>query len=288
MSEFKISQEFQMFRDQSQTAFKEAGEAEMGAGRQIDLPIGTRGTCKFAGATAGKSQPKVQNGQQIPGKPYIRMEFEVQTPESHRGRKYGRYFDLSHHENYPMTQKIQDWWDYMQNAGCPREVRATGDPAQAFTWAQNAPAFDFLIVPGYQGRAEIDAVPPLGPMPTASATQAAMQANVPFPQQQGGVTAPQPQPQPGLQVPTNLGQPAPAPQPAPGVAPTAAPASPGAPSGPSAPGAPGAPGFTPNQKVTAFGQEYIFKSSEGNFCTLINPATGVEMPQVHIAAVQPA
>lgn len=177
MSKFEVSQEFKLFAQQAQGAFQEAGKAEMGSASGCDLPIGTRGRMVIAGASAGQTKPKVVNGIQQAGKPYLLLELETIEPESHRGRKYNRYFDLSHHEKYSQQQKIQDFYDWMETAGLPREVRNTGDINQVFAWAsEQRREFSYLIESGYQGRAEIVSVPEIGPTPTGSATQAAMAA----------------------------------------------------------------------------------------------------------------
>lgn len=177
MTKFEVSDEFKMFQAQTTNAFKEAGQAEHGTEGGCDMPTGTTGRGCLAGGVAEKTPSTTKDNQNIPGKPRFRMEIEVLEPESHKGRKYSRVFNLDNHPNFSTQQKLAQWWDFMEDAGCPREVRTTGDPAQAFAWAaQGVRSFNFIVVEN-KGYKNIKPVPPLGPMPTASATDAAMAAN---------------------------------------------------------------------------------------------------------------
>jgi hypothetical protein len=174
---FEVSPEFKMFQSQTNTAFKEAGEAEHGVAMGCDLPVGTTGKATIIGGSAGSTKAKVVAGQPVPAKPYLILEFEIVLPESHKGRKYSRYFDISNHEKFTTAQKISQWWDWMEDAGCPNEIRKTGDPVQGFNWAgSETRMFDFIIESGYNGRKDIKATPPMGQLPAATSTQQAMAA----------------------------------------------------------------------------------------------------------------
>lgn len=260
---FEVSPEFKMFQAQTQTAFQEAGQQEHGASMGCDLPVGTRGKATISGGIASAGKPKVVNGQPQPAKPYFLIEIEIVEPASHKGRKYNRYFDISHHEKYTTAQKIADWWDWMEDAGCPNEVRKTGDPAQGFNWAgQEARYFDFIIEAGYQGRGQIKSVPAMGQLPSATSTNQALGQPVQFGPAQ-------------VQAPAGAFHAAPAPaQPAPAApAPVAAQPTP-APSG-----------FQVGQEVTAFNQKWTVLEVSGETCKLKNVASGNEMPGIPLAAV---
>jgi hypothetical protein len=262
MSKFQVSEEFKLFQAQAATAFKEAGQAEHGVSMGTDLPVGTSGSAKITGATAGKTKPKVVAGQSQPGKPFIIMEFEFLTPESHVGRKSQRYFDLSHHEQYSSTQKLSDWWDWMVDAGCPQEVRTLGDPNGAFAWAAQAErTFNFIVESGYNGRKDVKSVPGAGALPTATSTQSLMNAIPPTP------------PTPTFIPPTHT----------PTLTPTTPPTTP-VPDPTPTPAA--ASGHQPGTMVKCWGQDFIFVSyQEGGLCTLRSPATGQEMPNIQVSAL---
>lgn len=271
MAKFEVSQEFQLYQAQTAAAFQEAAAAEHSTSLGCDMPIGTTGRAKITGGSASKGKPKVVNNQPQPGKPRIMMEVEVIEPASHAGRKYMVYFDLSHHEKYSTAQKLGDWWDWMCDAGCPQEVRKTGDPNQGFAWcAQEERVFSFIVNAGYLGRGEIKSVPAAGPLPTATSTANLLNQFSPtdpaVPQPQ--IAAPAPAPAPVAPTPT----PQPVAQPAPAATPTPTPTPQGGP----------APGST----VTAFGNQFTVVSVEGTTCTLANPTTGAKTPGVPLTAIQ--
>ncbi len=174
--ERKVSEEFKLYQQQSQTAFEEAGKQERGADNGCDLPLGTRGIATFSGAQCMSTKPKVINGQPIPGKPNIIMEVQIIEPESHQGRKYAKWHGIDDHPSYSKQQKIADFYNYMEDAGLPKELRAKGSLEEVFNWCeQTAPKFPFEVVEGYGGRREIKPLIPTS-SPTASATSAAMAA----------------------------------------------------------------------------------------------------------------
>ena len=180
----KVSDEFKMFEQTSQTAFKEAAESEHGASSGCDLPLGTRGIVAFTGMNAGQTKGKVVNNVNQPGKPYVIMELQVVEPEAAKGRKYNKYFDLSDHPNYSKAQKICDMIDYMEDAGMPKEVRKAGTGSKGIeAWCAEATrTFKFEVVDGYGGRREIKPFIDIGGIPTGSATANALAAaNTPAP-----------------------------------------------------------------------------------------------------------
>lgn len=173
----KVSEEFKLFSQTSQTAFKEAAESEHGASTGCDLPLGTRGIVAFTGGTAGQTKAKVVNGNNVPGKPYIIMELQVVEPEAAKGRKYNKYFDLSDHPNYSKAQKLCDYYDFMEDAGMPKEIRKSGEVEEVFGWCESETrTFKFEVVEGYGSRREIKPFLDVGGVPTGSATAAAMAA----------------------------------------------------------------------------------------------------------------
>lgn len=278
MSQFKVSEDFKLYQMQSANAFQEAGKAEHGVSMGTTLPVGTEGRAKIVGGSAGKTKAKVVNGQPVPGKPFIILEFEILEPASHIGQKSSRYFDISHHEQYSMTQKLSDWYDWLEDAGMPREIRALGDPNQVFTWASaEVRVFNFIVESGYQGRRDIKSTPGAGALPGATATSSLMNSIPP--------TVPSPVPP----VPTPA--PVPVAPEAPPVAPPAAPApTPDAAAFSNAPAPVPQPeattSHTPGSTVTAYGQPFILNSLEPNgTCTLKSPTTGQLMPNVPQSAL---
>ena len=170
---FQVSQEFQALQAQTAQAFQEASEAEHRATRGSDLPIGTRGVVTIVSGSAGQTKPKVVNGQPQPGKPFVTLEFEYQTPEAVKGKKASRYFDLAHHEKYPMAQKVADLFDFLEDAGMPKELRkeSGSDISAIGPWISSNPSFNFIVVAGYQGRGEIKPTPAVDSnLPSADST----------------------------------------------------------------------------------------------------------------------
>lgn len=173
----KVSDEFKMYEQTSQTAFKEAAESEHGASSGCDLPLGTRGIVAFSGASAGQTKPKTVGNNTVPGKPFTIFELQVVEPEQAKGRKYNKYFDLSDHPNYSKAQKLCDMYDYLEDAGMPKEIRKAGGMQAVINWmSEDTRSFKFEVVDGYGGRRDIKPFIDVGGVPTGSATAAAMNA----------------------------------------------------------------------------------------------------------------
>lgn len=168
----RVSEEFKAHEQIAANVVNTAAQAELGASNSIDLAVGSKGKCTFSGLNAGMTKPKPN----APSKPYTIVELQIVEPESHKGRKVNRYFDFGDHPQYSQEQKYGDYFDFIQLAGCPTEIRRQGKAAME-AWMETAPVFDFEVAEGYGGRRQINPYTPASnTVPTGSATSAALAA----------------------------------------------------------------------------------------------------------------
>lgn len=175
---FAIADDFIQFEIQHEQAVQAVREAEIRT-MGIGLETGTQGVCIIGSMTAKKSAKTTNDkGESKGGNPMVLMQFEVVQPETKKGHKMFRNFIFTYHEKYTDIQKYQDWLDFMEKAGLPREVRVKGTSA-IVAWASEAPrSFPFEVIEDKYGddqnRNIVPVVGSTNVLPTATSTAAAL------------------------------------------------------------------------------------------------------------------
>lgn len=180
---FALSEQFQQFEALSESALKDVREAEKRT-QGINLPINTQFKGHVISIKGSVSPVRQEEGVSKGGNPTVTVQVAVISPEQFKGEKLMRNFSFYDTANMTKAQRYGMFLDWVENVGCPREVRVQGVAAICAWFGANvSKVFDFVVYAdnyGTEGK-NFRGVPPAqtGPLPTASATASAIAQNVP-------------------------------------------------------------------------------------------------------------
>jgi len=166
---FKVSEEFAKFETIASTALDDARKAEVGA-RGCDLPVGTTGEAIIVDAQTLTLNREDEQTKIKSSYPAVQLVFSIQGPAEFKGRQQSRLFGFEEHPKMSAAQKYQQFLDFCENAGLPREIRQK-TTADIFGWLAAEPRkFAYIVKAGKGDYRNIEAIGKTA-LPTSTVSQ---------------------------------------------------------------------------------------------------------------------